>query len=151
MQAQEGIQEDWDLQDRLSMGAWLCLLGAQLVVSSLLISPNPSHKIFSGVPWKLGQTHTICSKLTGQTALRTFPLSERENPYQFLEKKRNLCFSSVCHQSNQLLTLLPQQPMQLPCWHSPSSLLHWGQPEVLQTLAIEKSHESQSVLKSSSK
>lgn len=42
------------IQDRLSMGAWLCLLGALLVVSPLLISTNPSHKIFPGVPLKLG-------------------------------------------------------------------------------------------------
>uniref|UniRef100_A0A8V5FGV2 Uncharacterized protein n=1 Tax=Melopsittacus undulatus TaxID=13146 RepID=A0A8V5FGV2_MELUD len=39
----------------------------------------------------------------------------------------------------------PTQPMQLPHWQHPSLLLHLGEPEVLQTLAMEKSHESRRV------
>lgn len=144
MQTQQGIQDNWELQDKLSMRAWLCPLGAQPVISLLLISTNPATRFFQ-------ECHRSWGKLTLQTALGSFSLSEGENPHQLLERKGNLCFSPVCHQSNRLLTLLPQEPVQLPCWHSPSSLLHWGQPEVLQTLAMEKSHERQSVLKSSSK
>lgn len=121
--------------------------------SSSLISANPSQEIFTGMPSKLGQNHTICAKLTGQVDLGAFPLTRgrKSPPAPWRGSEDFTSLFTIFHQNNQLLTLLPQKPMQLPCRHSHSSLSHLGEPKVLQTLAMQKSHESRSVLKSSSK
>lgn len=113
----------------------------------------PAKRLLQGRHRIWGKTTQFGQNSQGKLTLGLFHLPEGENPHQLPGEGGKIFtnLSPICHQNNQLLTLLPQQPMQLPRWHSPPPLLYWGEPEVLQTLATDKSHESQAVLKSTSK
>lgn len=105
-------------------GTWMCKTGCQEVswrFSSLIISPSPSQGIFTGVPLKRGRTTQLTQNSQGKLTLGLFYVPEGQNPHSAPWSRREdfTSFPPVCLQNNQLLTLLPQKPTQLPHWHCP--------------------------------
>lgn len=90
----------------------------------------PAKRFLQGCRRSWGKTTQLVQNSWGKLTSGLFHLLEGEKSPPALWRGREdfTSLSPICHQNNRLLTLLPQQPMQLPRRHGPSSLSTWDSP-----------------------